>query len=257
MGTAVRRRPAVRASILALLLAAAPAAAEEEDARALVQRMIDSAPRVPFFAKARLSSPGGCVRELEVRHRPSPDGAQTLMEVIEPADVKDTRFLSQERRTGPDRQFVYMPAVRRAIEVMEASRSQPFLGSDFFVSDFVAPDLDDFTYRFVGNEEVGGRRCKLIEATPKEPAKQVYGKTIAAIDATDHTLVRTQFFDQKGNLFKVWTLTKVETIDGVPTPKVQEMENVQKGSKSRLELIEIKYRVDLPDTVFGREYLTR
>jgi hypothetical protein len=243
--------------LAAAVLALAGTARAADPPEELIRRMLHTVPTGSFKAKAKLSSGGGWVRELEMSHKPTKEGEATFLEVTAPADVKDTRFLLLERKEGQDRQFIYMPTVRRAIEVMDESRKQPFLGSDFYVSDLAAPDVTAFTYTAVGDEEVNGRRCKLIEAVPKEPANEVYGKTVFAVDPADLLMVRAQFFDQKGKLFKVWSLGKVEKIDGILTPLEQSMENVQKNSKSRLEITEIKFNADVPDEVFSRQHLTR
>jgi hypothetical protein len=239
-----------------LLAAGVPARAEDDAARALVKAMLEAAPKKTFTAKAKLSSPG-YVREMAVFHKTTGEGEATFMEVTAPNDVQGTRFLFLERTEGADRQFVYIPAVRRAVEVMESSRKQPFLGSDFYVSDMVAPDLDAFTYRIVGEETVGGRTCKLVEVLPKNPEAEVYGKGVVAVDPADNVLMRSEFFDHKGKPFKVWTLEKLEKVDGIWTPRRQEMKNLQKNSTSVLEITEIAYGADVPDHIFGRQHLTR
>jgi hypothetical protein len=255
------RRPlrgtlAVALGTAALLAACVPARAEDDAGRTLVKTMIDAVPKKPFTAKAKLSSPG-YVRQLTVFHKTTGDGEATFMEVTAPNDVAGTRFLFLERTEGPDRQFVYVPAVRRAVEVMEGARKQPFLGSDFYVSDLVAPDLDAFTYRITGEETVGGRACKLIEVVPKNPEAEVYGRRVVAVDPTDNVLMRSEFFDHDGKPFKVWTLDKLEKVDGIWTPRRQEMKNLQKNSTSVLEITEIAFGADVPDHVFGRQNLTR
>lgn len=246
------------AAALGAVVAGAAAAAEEDEARALVKSMLEATPSVTFSARAKVSAPGGWVRDLILLHKPMPNGeTATFMEVTAPADVRDTRFLFLERTEGRDRQFMYLPTVRRAIEVMDDSRAQGFLGSDFSISDLVAPDLNAYTYKFIGEEQVNGRACRLVELTPKDAAGEIYGRATLAIDPADKLLVRTQFFDKKGAPYKIWTLTKVEKIDGIWTPRRQEMENVQKKTKSAIELDEVKYNVDLADKLFSREHLTR
>src|SRR5690606_15896460 len=129
--------------------------------------------------------------------------------VTSPMDLKDTRFLLLDRAEGRDEQFMYVPQVKRAMQVSDETRKQPFLGSDFYVSDMVRPELDRYTYRFVGEETVGGRKTRLVEAVPVKPEGELYGKTVSAIDPADLLVMRVQFFDPKGTLLKVWTLEKV------------------------------------------------
>lgn len=236
----------------------APARADDPPPRELLQKVIDTIPRTPFQAKAKLSSPSrGWVRELELSYKNLDNADATYLEVTAPMDVKDTRFLLYDRVTGADEQWIYVPAMKRSIQVSSQTRKQPFLGSDFYVSDMVRPDIEAFTYAYVGEADIGGRHCKLVESTPKNPADEVYSKTIIAIDPKDLVITRTEFFDPKGKLLKVFTIEKLEKIDGMWTPLLQTMKNVQDNTESKLEITEVKYNAPVSDEMFRKAYLTR
>ena len=248
------------ASVALLLATAMPVAAgaDDADARALLQRVLDAAPTVPFVAKLQLSSTSrGWTRELQLSHKHQSNQDASFMEVTGPQDVKDTRFLLLDRTDGTSLQFIYVPAVRRAIQISAETRKQQFLGSDFYVSDLAKPNLDTYTHSFVGPDEIGGRHCKLIQSVAKNPESELYGKTVVAVDPTDLVVVRTQFFDNKGKLQKVWTNEKLEKIDGFWTPLRQRMQNVQNNTESLLEITDIKYNAEVPDEIFTKGYLTR
>jgi hypothetical protein len=246
-------------TLVAMLVAMTMAArADEGSALDLMKRVRDAAPKVAFFAKGKLSSDRGWVRELELSHKHlSNDVDASYMEVTAPMDLKDTRFLVFDHATGRDEQFIYVPAAKRSIQVGGQTRKQAFLGSEFYVGDFVQPDLEAFAYKFVGEEDVGGRHCKLVEAVPKTPADELYSKTVVAIDPTDLLVMRTQFFDDKGQLLKVWTMEKIEKIDGFWTPVQQHMLNAQDKHWSRLEMSEVKYNAPLLNEIFNKSYLIR
>jgi len=241
---------------LAVALRASAAHAEAADARALVQRVLDAAPTAPFTAKGKVSSDSG-ERSLQLSHKRVEGVDLSYMEVTAPSDLDGTRFLLIDNLQEPDLQFIKVRGVQRAVQVSAQSRKQPFLGSEFYISDMVRPEIDAYDYSFVGEEQVGGRACKLVQSVPKAPADELYSKTIMAIDPTDLLMMRTQFFDPKGKLLKVWTLEKVEKIDGAWTPLLQKMVNVQAGRDSTIELSEVRYNVQLPEQVFERSYLTR
>jgi len=239
----------------AAIAAAPPAGADEDSARDLVKRVFDQIPQASFSAKATLTSDRGWVRELDFSHKHLRDFDAAYLEVTAPMDLKDTRFLLYDRMVGRDEQFIYVPAMRRTIQVNNETRKQPFLGSDFYVYDMVRPEFDAYTYAFVGEEDVGGRHCKLVESVPKAPADDLYGKTITAIDPVDALVLRTQFFDKEGKPLKVWTIEKLEKVDGNWTPLVQKMKNLQDHHESQLELVEVKYNAQLSDEIFQRSYL--
>jgi hypothetical protein len=228
-----------------------------DDARDLVRRVLEAVPKVPLTAEAKLTSDRGWVRELSLSRAFVNDADTSYLEVTAPLDLKDTRFLLFDRAEGRDEQFMYIPAVKRAMQISDETRKQPFLGSDFYVSDMVRPELDAFDYKLVGEEKIGERATRLVEAVPKSTTDALYSKTVSAIDPADLLVLRVQFFDPKGALLKVWTLEKVDKIDGMWTPLVQRMENVQDKHESRLTLTDVKYNADLSTEIFNRTYLTR
>jgi outer membrane lipoprotein-sorting protein len=239
----------------AAVAVAPPARADDNGARDLVKSVFDHLPQAAFSAKARLTSDRGWVRDLDFSHKHIGDVDASYLEVTAPMDLKDTRFLLYDRVVGRDEQFIYVPAMRRTIQVNNETRKQPFLGSDFYIYDMVRPEFDAYNYALVGEDDVGGRHCKLVESVPKAPQEDLYGKTITAIDPADALVLRTQFFDKQGKLLKVWTIEKLEKIDGNWTPLVQKMKNLQDNHESQLQLNEVKYNAQLPDEIFQRSYL--
>jgi outer membrane lipoprotein-sorting protein len=248
----------VRISLsLMMLLFATTAAAQEEDARALIQRALDSLPNTTMKATIELTSSRGWTRSLDVYGKRIDDAMVSYIEVTGPQDVKDTRFLFFERINSPDEQHMYIPMVKRAIQIADATRKQAFLGSDFFVSDLVAPELDAYDYKFAGDDEVLGRKCRKIEATPKRPDVELYSKSIGCLDTNDWVVLRTELFDKKGDLLKVSTVQKLDKIDGIWTPLEQEMVNVQDKTNSKITIKDIHYNIELPDDIFSRARLLR
>lgn len=248
---------AFRVYAVLLLLSAAGAHAEEESPRALIQRALDSLPNTTVKTSVELSSSRGWSRSLEIMGKRIDDAMASFIEVTGPQDVKDTRFLFFERINSPDEQHMYIPLIKRAIQIADETRKQAFLGSDFYISDLVAPELDSYEYKYVGEDELLGRKCKLVEAIPKRPENELYSKTIGCVDTTDMIVLRTQLFDKKGELLKVSTIRKLEKIDGIWTAMEQEMENVQEKTTSTISITSIQYHVELPDDVFTRARLLR
>lgn len=241
-------------ALAVLLAASAPVRAQENDARTLVKKVLDALPKVPFKAKLTVTTPQGA-REVELDHK-FVDGARaSYLELLSPEDLKGIRFLFLERLDAPSEQYMKVAASRTFVRVADEVRKQPFLGSTFYISDLIEPPIDAFTYKFVGEDKVLGRSVMLVEATPKDPAKQVYGKTIMALDPKDLLALRRQFYDHKGQIQKVWTVDKVEKIDGNWTLVDQRMTNSQTNEQSRLEVKDVKFNVDLPDSMFAPKYL--
>ncbi len=243
------------AALLCVLPGAGTARADAVDAKALVKKVLEAAPKAASTARSTLTSTRGWSRDLTMNQKHIGDTLVAYIEVTAPHDLSGTRFLMKEKVEGPDEQYIYIPMVKRAIRIAEEARKQQFLGSDFYVSDLVTPDIDAFDYSFSGEEEIDGRKAKLIQALPKDPDVELYGKTIFAIDPVDLLVLRSQLFDKKGQLFKVLTIPKWEKVDGHWTPMEQMMTDVQGDTSSTIVVNDIKWGVDLPDGMFDRTYL--
>lgn len=229
----------------------------DDAARELVQKTLAALPKDPYVARLNVSVPGGPPRSLEVRQK-FLDGARvSYLEVVAPDELTGVRFLFRQPASGRNEQFMKLPASRLLVQVSEDVRTQPFLNSTFYVSDLVEPPLDQFDYAFVGEEKIGDRAVRLVEARPKSPEGQVYGKTILAIDPADLMMVRRQFYDADGQLLKVWTVDTVEAVDGRRTMLAQTMRNVPEKAASTLTVESITYGAALDDQMFTPKYLTR
>jgi outer membrane lipoprotein-sorting protein len=249
------------ACVVALCMAlqcAAVVRADDDAGRALLKQVIDAVPKVPLIAKMDLKSKNGLEREMTLERKPTQDGDATYLEVTAPDNLKDTRFLFFERGPAGTSQYMYVPFMKRTIQIRDEARKQPFLGSEFYVSDLILPDLDAFKYTVVGHETVNGRACTLVQSEPKSPEPDdMYSRLVLAIDPKDSLILRTQFYDPKGKLLKVWTIDKVEKIDGYWTPVQQTVKNVQEDTESELTLTSVKYNADVPDSVFSKPHLER
>lgn len=245
------------AACLAALLAAAPAVAAEDGARRLVKEVLDSLPKEPFVAKVKLSVQEDQPRTLEINHKFVRGARASYLEVVAPDELAGIRFLFLQPLDGPNEQYIKVPASRVAVQVSEEIRTQPFLASSFYVSDLVEPPIGNYTYSFVGEEELLGRPCKLVAAVPKDPRNEIYSKTILALDPKDKLILRREFFDRDGKLLKVWTIEKVEKVEGNWTMTEQKMENVQEKTTSRLDVESMDYGVELKDMMFDPKYLLR
>lgn len=245
------------AMIAAVVCLARIGFAEEESPGALFKRVVDNIPRVPFTAKMKLTNQHS-VRELELHHKQLNDSTYgAYLVVTSPKDVAGTRFLLIERTEGADEQYVLVPQVGRVMKLLTNNRDQQqLLGSEFYVSDLNLPDANQLDSTWAGEETIGGRACKLIDVVAKPEAQWAYKKARYAVDPSDLIVVRAELEDEKGP-FKLWTLDKGEKIDGIWTSRQQTMKNVRDNVQSKIEIIDIQYRVELADEMFTRKELEK
>jgi len=226
-----------------------PTAAADDDPRDLLRRVLDQGAPKPTEAIIRISSGGGQAREIELRRKRGGGTDHIRIDVVSPYNYKGISYLFLET-AGQHDHYSFLPALRRTMRISADALNQPFLATEFYVADMIPPNLDANTYRFAGEEEVAGRKCRLVESVPKSAGNALYGKTILAIDPTDLIVVRTQFFDVDLKPLKVWAAQKVETVDGVLTALDQSMTTAD-GDEWRLEITKIQYGADLNDIDFS------
>lgn len=245
-------------AFLALLMpATSPAADDDGDAKALVSKVVAAVPKNSFTAKLTLSSKEFAPRELQMSRKYVAGAHGSYLEVTAPDELEGIRFLFIERADQPDEQYIKVKASRNPVRVQEGVRTQPFLGSAFYVSDLVLPEVESYTYKYLGKDVIGGRSVTLVEMTPKDPDKEVYARTVLALDPKDLLILRREFFDKDGDKVKVWTIDKVEQVDGIWTLTGQEMQDLKNNTTSRLDVSDIKYNAELADVMFTPKYLTR
>ncbi len=82
-----------------------------------------------------------------------------LMRFMAPADVKGTSFLTLETSGEDDERYLYLPALRRVKKIASSGSGGNFMASDFTYYDIGMPNLEDWTYTLLGEEEKKGQVC--------------------------------------------------------------------------------------------------
>jgi len=244
-------------AVLPLLLALAVPASGDDDAATLVRKAVDNLPKVPAKATLELTPSDGEPRELALSSKMIEGRRASYLEVMKPEALRGIRFLFLEKPGAESEQWMKIAAAPKAVKVSGQIRKNPFLGSDFYVSDMVEPILDRYNFEFVGEGGIGGRAVKKVKATPQNATDEIYGSTIVWIDPQDLIVLKREFADKDGKPLKEWSADVVEKVDGILTIRDQHMKNLQAGTESRLETLAIEYNVDIPDATFSPTFLRR
>jgi hypothetical protein len=226
-------------------------------ARLLVREALDALPHDSFEARIKLTGDYRDDRTIVAQHKVVNGSRWTYLEVVGPEPLIGVRFLFKERADQPPEQYMRYLAATLPVLIARETRAEPFLGSSYAIVDMSEPELDAFTYEMLGEDTAAGRTCKLVEAVPKIPADAVYGKVVHCIDPGTKVVVMRRFYDAKGNPTKEWTATKIEQIDGSWTIMNHQMKDTKRESVSRIGIEKIEYGVEIPDSVFALEHLSR
>ncbi len=204
-------------------------------------------------------------REISMATKLFDDGKteKRIYRFLSPADVKGTGVLVFDYEDKADDIWVFLPALRKSRRVVSSERSKSFMGSEFSYADLNIPELSDYDYKVIKDENVAGASCTVIEVTPKSDSvakSEGYSKKLYWVEKSNYAVRKGEFFDLKGKLLKVLTADNVKLVDSKKkryrTMKM-EMENKQSGRKSIFETTKIANAPNTKDEYFTTSYLER
>jgi len=112
----------------------------------------------------------------------------------------------------------------------------PFAGSDFWICDlglefFHWPDQKILKREFRRNCS-----CAVLESTNPHPGANSYSRVVSWIDEESGGIVMARAYDAQGRLLKEFYPKDVKKVNGEWQVQSMEIDNVQTGSRTRLEL---------------------
>ena len=185
------------------------------------------------------------------------DGDKSLVIFDQPNDIRGTALLTFSHKTGDDDQWLYLPALKRVKRISSSNKSGPFVGSEFAYEDISSQEVEEYTYKFLREEEVDGVPMFVIEQYPVDP-KSGYTRQVAWIDQREYRTWRVDFYDRKNELLKTLTYSGYsQYIDQYWRPEFMAMVNHQTGKSTDLEWHHYDFRTGLKDAEFNRATLAR
>ena len=196
----------------------------------------------------------------EIRNRTKEvtgDGDKTLIIFDEPRDVKGTAFLNYTHATGPDDQWLYLPALNRVKRIASNNKSGPFMGSEFAYEDISSQEVAKYTYKYLRDEALDGVGHFVVERYPVDK-NSGYTRQVAWYDQAKYRLQKVEFYDRKGDLLKTLTYHDYQQyLDQYWRAERMEMVNHQTGKSTTLQWRDYAFRVGLTDRDFDQNTLKR
>ncbi len=186
-----------------------------------------------------------------------------LAKFVEPADVKGTGFLSFDYNDKSDDKWIYMPALRKTRRIITSENAKSFMGSEFSYADMSLPTVEDFSYRFLTEENVNGEPCYVLEVIPLNDdiaEENGFSKRISYISKNDFVLRKAFYFNLSGEKEKILTVKSVIEVDEQNHKyKMKEMEmvNLLNNRKSVMLSEQMKFNPNIPDEYFSSRYLEK
>ena len=170
--------------------------------------------------------------------------------------MEGTQFLVVAARGERNRQWAYFPDLDLVRQIAGRDQDDSFLGSDVTYSDLAGgAHLDDLVHRLIGEEDVDGVPCYVMEGVPRHEI--VYGMHRGWVRKDNFVTIRAVFFDRDGERMKEARMSDVREVHGVPLAHRIEVESFVDRSRTILTFDEVGINVGLAPSLFSEESLGR
>jgi outer membrane lipoprotein-sorting protein len=185
------------------------------------------------------------------------DGDKSLVIFDQPRDVKGTAFLSFTHKSGPDDQWLYLPALKRVKRISSDNKSGPFMGSEFAFEDISSQEVEKYTYNYLKDDAYEQLDCFVYERFPVDE-NSGYNRQIVWLDKKHYRIMKIDFYDRKSDLLKTLTYHGYKQyIDKFWRASKMAMVNHQTGKSTDLMWDEYEFATGLSESDFNQSSLKR
>lgn len=192
---------------------------------------------------------------VEYSKRAEQEAYKVLVVFKTPPDLKDVGFLIHARTFADRDLWAYFPEFRKVRRIPTTSQDDSFFGSDFSYDDFGGPpNLDDYSFAILAEENLAGQPCYVVEVTPK--VRRKYSRYVAWVAKDLWIQLKVEYYQGK-ELYRAGTFSQVRIIDTIPTPFAMSVRNVKTGHRTDLAIDAIRYHTRFSDELFTQRALER
>ncbi len=179
----------------------------------------------------------------------------SLIYITAPAKEKGQVFLKREKEM-----WNWVPNIERMIKIPPSMMMQSWMGSDFTNDDLVRESsiVHDYTHKLLGEEIIDGYNCYKVELTPLDDAPVVWGKVIIWISKEEYYWLKSEYYDEDGELVNTEILSEVKQMDDRKIPTRMEMIPADEpGNKTTIIFRNMKFSVKLDESFFSQQNMKR
>ncbi len=197
----------------------------------------------------------GTTRTLEYESWAVNKSEKQLMKYLKPADISGDKILMLN---DGDDIFVYFHLTGRVKNIATSMRNSSVMNSDFSYQDMAGGDYrEKYTFRIVKKEKFNGKMCYLMEAIPTSKGPS-YKKVLYWVDISNFRTYKADYYAKnKPKPIKRLLIEEYKIVKGHHVPMKITMENLETGSKTKMETTSVDYPDSLPDSLFSKKELKR
>lgn len=199
------------------------------------------------------------VRKMESWSMDVGKDTKTIMFFSYPGDVKGTGFLTWDYDDAGkvDDKWLYLPAMKKTRRISgKSSKTDYFMGSDFTYNDMSTRSVDEESHKLLNEELLDGHKCWKIKSSPKDK-DEIYSYRITWIRQDCLMVVKAEYYDKLDKLHRKLSISDIEKLQGFWTMHTMEMENVQTGHKTIINMNNQKFNIKVQSNLFTVSKLER
>jgi outer membrane lipoprotein-sorting protein len=182
--------------------------------------------------------------------------SKVVLRFTAPPEVKGVALLVVNHPDRASDQWMWTPAIARERRVAVQDRSSRFFGTDFSFEDLEERDVDQYDFRLLGEETVDGAACWKLESRPKEAKSSQYTHALMWVRRDNYVFHRIESY-KKQQLVRRLQYSDIQNIQGIWTPRMMEMTDLSRNSRTIMKSEKIEYNVPARDEDFTLQALRR
>lgn len=180
---------------------------------------------------------------------------KTFIRILEPSRDRGVTYL----KLGTE-MWNHVPRIDRTVRIPPSMMMQSWMGSNFTNDDLAQASslVEDYEQELLGRTEVNGTEAFHVELTARPDAAVAWEKLHYFVAVDTFIPLRAEYFDERGDKVRIMRFDEVGEMGGRTIPQVMEVtEPDNPGEKTRLELVDMQFNIDIDASIFTRRNLER
>lgn len=172
-----------------------------------------------------------------------------------PPDVSGTVFMVWKHVdiNRDDDRWLYLPDLDLVKRIAASDERTSFVGSHFFYEDVSGRNTNEDKHELVNVTDT----YFILDNTPKRPDLVEFSHFKMWIHRETFIPVQTEYYDNRGEAYRRYTVLNVERPRGFLTVTKSKMEDLKTGGHTIIEYSRVEYNIGLPENIFTERYLRK
>ena len=170
-----------------------------------------------------------------------------------PADVNKMVFMVWKHLERDDDRWLYLPSLDLVKRIASKEKRTSFVGSHFLYEDVSGRNINADVHELVDTT----KNYYVLKNTPKEHESVEFAYFTMWIHRGTLVPVRNEYYNDRGEKYRVYEALKVETIQGYPTVTESRMKDLRTGGETILRYRDVQYNTGMPEDIFTERFLRR